>query len=234
MERERKPRVFKIAEGAVRELEKLAKIIAGDGEASDEDPEYVLRNVIVNLRRRNPEFNDEYRTRNRNLLKKTVSDKRRAKQLKRFGDELGYVYLRRRFYQPENIKSIDPTVFEHPEGPFVYDLVPDEEYYVPCRVCGLGEPDGAGARWVEVRLINKDRTPTPWRTGVTIDKLYFEPEDGLKIVDFCDELHSDFVNSINWGQLHNLDEQKATRRKQIREWQARMNKQKEEGLEKDE
>lgn len=229
MERERKPRVFKIAEGAVRELEKLAKILSGYGEASDEDPEDVLRNVIVNLRRRNPEFNDEYRTRNRDRFKKATSSKRRAMQLKRAGDTSGYVYLRHRFYQPENLRSLDQMVFDKPEGPYVYDLVPGEEYYVPCRICSVGEADESGARWIEVRLINKDRTPTPWRTVVELDKLYFQPEGDLKLVDFCAELHNDFVNSFNWGHLRNRDEEKAKRRKEIREWQARMNKQKEQG-----
>lgn len=227
MERERKPRVFKIAEGAVRELEKLALILSEHVDAPDEDPEDILKRVILNLRRRNDELNDEYRTRNRAFYAKLAREKRRARQLKRFGDGMGYVYLRRKFYQPEHLRSIDEMVFDKPEGPFVYDLVPEEEYYVPCRVCGLGEIDGKGVRWLEVRLINKDRTTTPWRAGVSLDDLYFQPEDGLKVVDFCTELHNDFVNSINWGHLRNVDEQKVTRRKQIREWQARMNKQKE-------
>lgn len=227
MERERKPRVFKIAEGAVRELEKLALILSEHDDAPDEDPEDVLKRVILNLRRRNDELNEEYRTRNKAFSAKLASGKRRAWQLKYFGDVGGYVYLRRKFYQPEHLRSIDEMVFDKPEGPFVYDLVPEEEYYVPCRVCGLGEVDEYGNRRVEVRLINKDRTATPWRASVSLNDLDFQPFDGLKVVDFCKGLYDDFVNSINWGHLRNVDEQKATRRKQVREWRARMNKQKE-------
>lgn len=227
MEREKKPRVFKIAEGAVRELEKLALILAERADAPDEDPEDVLKRVILNLRRRNEELNEEYRTRNKALSVKLASGKRRAWQLKYFGDTGGYVYLRRKFYQPEHLRSIDEMVFDKPEGPFVYDLVPDEEYYVPCRVCNLGVADENGNRSVGVRLINRDRTATPWRVSVPLKDLDFQPLDGLRVVDFCKELCDDFVNSINWGHLRNVDERKATRRKEIREWQARMNKQKE-------
>ena len=204
MERERKPRVFKIAEGAVRELEKLALILSEHDDAPDEDPEDVLKRVILNLRRRNDELNEEYRTRNKAKSAKLASGKRRAKQLKYFGDVGGYVYLRRRFYQPEHLRSIDQMIFDKPDGPFVYGLLPEEEYYVPCRLCGLGRADDEGDRWIEVRLINKDRTTTPWRVGVSLNDLYFQPEDGLKVVDFCNELHDDFVNSINWGYLRNM------------------------------
>lgn len=228
MERERKPRVFKIAEGAVREIEKLAAILSGRCDADDEeDPEDVIKRVILNLRRRNEELNDEYRTRNKALVAKIVREKRRARQLRRFGDFNGCVYLRRTFLQPERLTSVNPTLFDVPSGPFIYDLVPDEEYYVPCRVCGLGEPEEDGTRYVQVRLINKDRTGTPWRTYVRVESLYFQPEDGLKIVDFCDELHNDFVNSITWSHLRNVDEERAKERERRRAWQARMNKQKE-------
>lgn len=224
MERERKPRVFKIAEGAVRELEKLVALLAGEEEEDCvDDPEDVMARVITNLRRRNPEFNEEYRSKHVELCARLVSGKRKVQQLRNVVDRAGQVYLKRKFYQPERLVSVNPTLFKDNEGPFAFDLEPGTEYYIGCRVCGVGSVDELGRRFVEVRLLNRDGTATDWRTTVSVDELFFKPEGGLKVVDFCGDLHTDFVNSMQWQTAYDKVERLKERRENRRRWRARTN-----------
>ena len=232
MEQEKKPRVWNIAEGAVRELEKLGRMLKTDNYSFDEDdepaedPDEIMLRVIKNLRRRNPEYNEEHRTRNREHQNKLKRDKRLVQKMRNVCDSVGHVYLLRTFFIPEKLVSFTPITYTTPEGPFVHDLQIDEQYQVPCRVCGLGCVNENGHRFVRVRLLKTDGTPTNLYYEASLDNLDMVRSNKLKLVDFHEALCEGMTNDIQWQGIYDKVERLRDRALNRRRWQARMNQQK--------